>query len=98
MPNLPLFQPQGRDSVVGASALLNPRAIAVHRALVPISGTTFRIRPSVLRELMEQVAVLDRAGLDNALTKPFAFAVTEPPGNHAPGRRPCKRVTIWDGT
>jgi hypothetical protein len=70
MPSLPHFQPQGRDSVVGSSVLLNPRAIAVHRALVQISGTTFRNRPSVLLELMEQVAVLDRAGLGNALTKP----------------------------
>lgn len=48
----------GREGMVGAAALLNPEAIAVHDALVQIEGTAFRIRSDVMRDLMEQVPAL----------------------------------------
>ena len=48
----------GREGMVGATALLNPDAVAVHRALVQIGGTALRIRSGKLRELTEQVPVL----------------------------------------
>ncbi len=48
----------GREGMVGASILLNPDAVAMHRAIVQIGGIGFRIRSSTLRNLMEQVPAL----------------------------------------
>ena len=48
----------GREGMVGVAALLNPEAIAVHRALVQIGGGALRIRSDALRGVIEQVPAL----------------------------------------
>ena len=44
----------GREGLVGTAALLNPDAVAVHRAIVQISGTALRMDAPTLRGLVEQ--------------------------------------------
>ena len=44
----------GREGLVGTAALLNPDAVAVHRALVQIGGTALRMDAATLRGLVEQ--------------------------------------------
>ena len=48
----------GREGLVGTSALLSPHAQAIHRALVQIGGSAWRMRSAVLREMMEQSPAL----------------------------------------
>ena len=48
----------GREGIVGVAALLNPEAVAVHRALVQVGGAALRIRSADLRGLVEQVPAL----------------------------------------
>ena len=44
----------GREGVVGASAILNPDAIAVHRAAVQVPGLATRMRTAALGELLDR--------------------------------------------
>ncbi len=48
----------GREGMVGVSALLNPDAVAVHRALVQIAGTALRVDAVTLRRQMDQQPAL----------------------------------------
>ncbi len=48
----------GWEGLVGASVLLNPEAIAVHRAFVQIPGASFRIRAADLRQKLDLCPVL----------------------------------------
>lgn len=48
----------GRDGMIGAIALLNPDATAVHRAFVQISGSAWRIRAAALRQAVEESPAL----------------------------------------
>lgn len=48
----------GREGLVGTSVLLNPKAIATHRALVHISGSAWRLPSTALREMMDQLPTL----------------------------------------
>ena len=43
----------GRDGLVGTAVLLNPDAIAVHRAMVQIPGAAYRISAASLRQALE---------------------------------------------
>lgn len=44
----------GREGIVGVSMLLNPKAIAYHRAFVQVPGSAFRMRSSIFREMSER--------------------------------------------
>ena len=44
----------GREGLVGASVILNPDAIAVHRALVQVPGSAIRMRTAALRDTLER--------------------------------------------
>lgn len=48
----------GREGLVGTSVLLNPRAVATHRALVQISGSAWRLPSTALREMVDQLPTL----------------------------------------
>lgn len=51
----------GRDGLVGGVVLLNPNAIALHRAVVQVPGTAYRMRATSLRELADHsLALRDR--------------------------------------
>jgi CRP-like cAMP-binding protein len=43
----------GREGLVGAVILLNPDALAVHRAFIQVPGAAFRMRAGALREAAE---------------------------------------------
>ena len=44
----------GRDGMIGVSAMLNPDATAVHRALVQVPGIAIRMQTTVFKELAER--------------------------------------------
>ena len=48
----------GREGLVGTSVLLNPDAIAIHKAFVQIPGAGFRLRAATMRQLMDELPVL----------------------------------------
>jgi CRP-like cAMP-binding protein len=48
----------GREGLVGTAALLSPHSHAIHRALVQIGGSAWRMQSAVLREMMEQSPAL----------------------------------------
>ena len=48
----------GREGLVGTAALLSPHARALHRALVQIGGSAWRMRSTMLREMTEQSPAL----------------------------------------
>ncbi len=47
----------GRDGVVGTSVVLNPDAIAIHKALVQVPGTATRIRTAAFTDALERLPV-----------------------------------------
>jgi CRP-like cAMP-binding protein len=48
----------GREGLVGPLVLLNPEALAIHRAFVQVPGAAFRMRAAVLRQAVEQSPAL----------------------------------------
>lgn len=44
----------GREGVVGVSAVLNPDATAIHRALVQVPGNATRIRTAAFRDVLDR--------------------------------------------
>ena len=48
----------GREGFVGVTAILNPEAIAVHRAFIQIPGSGFRCASAALRTTIEQSPTL----------------------------------------
>ncbi len=48
----------GRDGLVGGSLLLNPTAIALHRAVVQVPGVAYRMQAASLRELTDHAPAL----------------------------------------
>ena len=48
----------GREGFVGVTAILNPEAIAVHRALIQVQGSGFRCVSAALRKAIEQSVTL----------------------------------------
>jgi len=44
----------GREGFVGVTAILNPDAIAVHRAFIQVQGSGFRCAAAALRKVIEQ--------------------------------------------
>jgi CRP-like cAMP-binding protein len=48
----------GREGLVGASAILNPKPYSVHRAFTQVEGYAYRMSTTVLRSGVEQSAIL----------------------------------------
>ena len=48
----------GREGLVGASAILNPKSYSVHRAFTQAEGGAYRLSSSVLRSAVERSATL----------------------------------------
>jgi CRP-like cAMP-binding protein len=48
----------GREGLVGASAILNPRSYSVHRAFIQAEGDAYRLSTTVLRSAVERSATL----------------------------------------
>ena len=44
----------GREGMVGASVILNPDAIAVHRAVVQVPGSAIRMRTAAFSEMLDR--------------------------------------------
>lgn len=53
----------GREGLVGVSVLLNPKAIAYHRAFVQVPGSAFRMRSTVMRDMADRHPALRDACL-----------------------------------
>ena len=48
----------GREGLVGASAILNPKPYSVHRAFTQVEGDAYRMSPAVLRSAVDRSATL----------------------------------------